>query len=200
MRRRAAAAAALLLCISPSWIFLSNTPLAEITATAAYVLVLAGSRGVLRSPGGALLCAAATLLAWLTRPQLAALLVAVLAAALLELGPRRAVRSVPLWTYALGVVSGMAAIGFLVDSATGESIYAHRVSALAVSPDGKRLAAGTGPEGDVYVWNLEREDKAQLLKHGGGTIAIVAFSPDSTKLASVGWGILKVWPLEAAKQ
>jgi len=80
-------------------------------------------------------------------------------------------------------------------TSTGESIYAHRVSALAVSTDGKWLAAGTGPEGEVYVWNLEDNDNPRVLQHGGGTINIVAFSPDAKNIASVGAGALKVWPL-----
>jgi len=80
---------------------------------------------------------------------------------------------------------------------TGESIYAHRVSALAVSGDGKWLAAGTGPEGEVYVWDLAQDGKARVLEHGEGTILIVAFSPDSRNIASVGGGVLKVWEVKS---
>lgn len=61
---------------------------------------------------------------------------------------------------------------------TGESIYGHRASALTVSPDGKWLAAGTGPEGQVYVWKLPGDQKPRILRHGGGTILIVSVSPD----------------------
>lgn len=79
---------------------------------------------------------------------------------------------------------------------TGKSNYAHRVSSLAVSSDGKWLAAGTGPEGEVYVWNLEGDKKPRALRHGRGVIDIVAFSPDAKNIVSVGAGALKVWQLE----
>jgi WD40 repeat protein len=101
--------------------------------------------------------------------------------------------------YAIDVATGNI-LGKRWATSTGQSIYAHRISALAVSPDGKWLAAGTGPEGEVYIWNSEKQDKALVLNHGHGTILIVAFSPDSTKLASVGSGILKVWQLKGANQ
>ena len=81
-------------------------------------------------------------------------------------------------------------------TSTGESIYGHRISALAVSSDGKWLAAGTGPEGEVYVWNLEGDGKPHVLQHEDGcSIEIVAFSPDSKNVVSVGGGRLKVWRL-----
>jgi len=101
--------------------------------------------------------------------------------------------------YAIDVATGNI-LGKRWATSTGQSIYAHRISALAVSPDGKWLAAGTGPEGEVYAWKLVKQNKALVLNHGHGTILIVAFSPDSTKLASVGSGILKVWQLPGANQ
>lgn len=81
-------------------------------------------------------------------------------------------------------------------SETGESIYGHRVSSLALSADGRYLTAGTGPEGEVYVWDLNGDGPPRVLQHGHGTIIIVAFSPDSRKVASVGGGVLKVWRLK----
>lgn len=82
---------------------------------------------------------------------------------------------------------------------TGKSIYGYRISALAISNDGKWLAAGTGPEGHVYVWNLEQHGKAQVLEHGGGSICVVAFSPDAKSVVSVGGGDLKVWQVKTAR-
>ena len=80
-------------------------------------------------------------------------------------------------------------------TSTGKSIYAHRISALAISSDGKRLAAGTGPEGEVYVWDLDKKARPRVLHHGWGSINIVAFSPDARNVVSVGAGELKVWRL-----
>ena len=66
-----------------------------------------------------------------------------------------------------------------------------------MSPDGQWLAAGTGPEGHVYLWNtVSADSKPRLLPHGGTTILIVSFSPDSRHLASVAGGKIKVWKLD----
>jgi len=76
----------------------------------------------------------------------------------------------------------------------GRSEYAHRASWLTVSPDGRWLAAGTGPEGHVYLWDLTVPDpEPRVLLHGGTTILMLSFSPDSTHLASVAGGKIKVW-------
>ena len=40
---------------------------------------------------------------------------------------------------------------------TGESIYGHRISRLAVSPDDAWLAVGTGPEGQVFLFRARAE-------------------------------------------
>lgn len=80
---------------------------------------------------------------------------------------------------------------------TGRSEYGHRVSCLAMSPDGQWLAAGTGPEGHVYVWSIASGDtKPRLLCHGIRTILEVCFSRDSTHLASVAGNKIKVWKVK----
>jgi WD40 repeat protein len=82
---------------------------------------------------------------------------------------------------------------------TGEKIYGYRASALGVSDDGKWLAAGTRPEGDVYVWRLDSGGPATTLQAGGG-VEIVSFSPDSQRLVTVGGGSLRVWDLGPGEQ
>jgi hypothetical protein len=124
MRRPAAAAAALMLSQSKAWVLLSATPLTEATAVGSYLLVLATARAVTRSVPAALVCAVATLLAWLTRPNLGALVLAVAAAALWELGPKRGIRNASTWVYVLGF-SGLCALIYLtVTAATGHAPYA----------------------------------------------------------------------------
>lgn len=76
---------------------------------------------------------------------------------------------------------------------TGEAIYGHRISCLAISPDDSWVAAGTGPEGQVYLFHVTTDEKPRLLPHGLITTLIVSFSPDSRHLASVGGGRIKVW-------
>jgi len=83
-------------------------------------------------------------------------------------------------------------------SRTGRSEYGHRISCLAISPDDALVAAGTGPEGEVYVFNTVSNQKPQLLNHGLTTVLIVSFSPDSNYLASVAGGIIKIWGVPPA--
>lgn len=124
MRLPAATAAALLLCLSPGWLVLSRRPWNEITGLGAYLAVLITAPGILRSPAAALLCSAATALAWLTRPNLGAVALAVSVAVIWEVGARRALRLVPLWTYLAGFAASYAIIQIAVRTATGLAPYA----------------------------------------------------------------------------
>jgi WD40 repeat protein len=83
-------------------------------------------------------------------------------------------------------------------SPLGRSIYGYRVSCLTVSGDGQWVAAGTGPEGHVYLFNTASPGKPRMLPHGLNTILAVSFSPDSQYLASVGGGSIKVWSVKEA--
>ena len=75
----------------------------------------------------------------------------------------------------------------------GKSIYGQRVSCFTVSPDGNWLAAGTGPAGEVFLFDVNNPDnKPIMLPHGHGTTLIVNFSPDSKYLASVAGGVIKI--------
>ena len=66
-----------------------------------------------------------------------------------------------------------------------------RIADLTVSPDGKWLAVGTGYPGDVYVWNLKSGEK-QFFHQTNGRLWVLAFSPDSTRLAAVGGGSIVI--------
>ncbi len=79
-------------------------------------------------------------------------------------------------------------------SPTGKSEYGHRISTISVSPDGRFVAAGTGPEGQVYLFST-KDGKRRILNHGGSTILITSFSPDSKRLASFAAGKIKIWKL-----
>ena len=45
---------------------------------------------------------------------------------------------------------------------SGQEEYGHRISTISVSPDGKSVAAGTGPEGQVFVFQTEQEAPAHI--------------------------------------
>lgn len=124
MRLPAATATALLIGLSPGWILLARYPWTECTAFGAYLLILVSARGVMRSASGAILCALATELAWATRPNLEAIAVAVIVAAVWEVGWRRSVRHAGLWIYALALIALHLSIGILVKSITGLAPYA----------------------------------------------------------------------------
>jgi WD40 repeat protein/serine/threonine protein kinase len=65
--------------------------------------------------------------------------------------------------------------------------------AVAVSPDGKRLATG-GLERSVHVWDLEARQEVLTLRGHGDIVSDLAFSPDGHQLASAsGDGTVKVW-------
>lgn len=120
----AAISVGLWLGLSPAWLRASPYVLTEVTAVAALLAVLATSRGVLRSVPAALVCSAATVLAWTARPNLIALALAVTVAAAFELGPRRALRHRPLQAYAIGVAVLFIGVTAWVEAATGLRPYA----------------------------------------------------------------------------
>ena len=76
---------------------------------------------------------------------------------------------------------------------TGEPVYGHQITCIAVSHDESWIAAGTGPEGHVYLFNARTNEKPLILPHGLSTILEVSFSPDSKRLASMAGGQIKIW-------
>jgi WD40 repeat protein len=68
------------------------------------------------------------------------------------------------------------------------------VTCLCFSPDGKRLGTG-GFNGFLSVWE-SRTGQEQLTleaREGKGTVEGVCFSPDSSSLASVKGGVVRIW-------
>ena len=78
---------------------------------------------------------------------------------------------------------------------SGRSEYGQRISKVAVSPDGRFVVAGTGPDGIAYVWERQTGRRVRSVTHGHSTILAVSFSPDSSAVATFVPGSIKVWGL-----
>jgi uncharacterized protein with WD repeat len=82
------------------------------------------------------------------------------------------------------------------------TMEAKSVQCLAVSKDGKWIAAGTSwPEGEVFVWDA-RTYKKVFHSHADREdrgINAVDFSPDSTRLVSASWSA-SIWDIATGKR
>jgi len=90
---------------------------------------------------------------------------------------------------AAGAPGGPATIE-LLDTRTGQSRSTlagpkDEILSLALSPDGKLLAAGAA-DNAVYVWSLESKQLVTTLKEHGDWVLGVALSPDGKFLATAG--------------
>ena len=81
-------------------------------------------------------------------------------------------------------------------------LAAKDVHCVAVSQDGKRIAAGTD-SGEVFVWNAEAFEQVFFFRKEDIYCQItgVDFSPDSTRLVTTLWnGTTTVWDVAARKK
>jgi WD40 repeat protein len=92
----------------------------------------------------------------------------------------------------------------LVDPQTGKSLATlegpkDEALSLALSPDGKLLAAGAA-DNAAYVWSLESKQLVTTLKEHGDWVLGVAFSPDGKFLATAGADkTVRLWDLATWK-
>jgi dipeptidyl aminopeptidase/acylaminoacyl peptidase len=90
------------------------------------------------------------------------------------------------------------------DVETGEPAFTFQefkdvVYALAISPDGKLLAAGCG-DGCAYVWSLEEKKLVTTLKDHNGWVLGVSFSADGKLLATASADrTAEIWQVETWK-
>ncbi len=128
-RRLAPGAAALVFgigfCLSFPWILAVQMPLTEATSVGVLLALLALAPRALRSVGAAAAFGALVAIAWLTRPNLAVALPAFVFAGAVVLGPRRALRSAPLWTAIATFAVLQQGVSLWCKAATGFAPYAH---------------------------------------------------------------------------
>jgi RNA polymerase sigma factor (sigma-70 family) len=94
------------------------------------------------------------------------------------------------------------------DARTGERLYEldnnnpNTVHALALSPDGKLLAACGYNDHTIRLWNLASRKEVRLFKGHTAWINSVAWSADGTTLASTSWQgkSLYVWDAATGKE
>jgi WD domain, G-beta repeat len=73
---------------------------------------------------------------------------------------------------------------------------ADRISALALSPDGSRLAWAAGTEGQLAVWQLGSDEPPAVLRGSPARVTALAFSPDNQMLCSASEnGVLRLWDM-----
>ena len=187
MRRRAAVAMALLVATFPPWAtYLAITPLSEVTAVGCYLLVLVTAGGILRSQCGAAICAVSTLIAAMTRPNFSALLIAVAVAAVIELGPRAALRHRGLWTYLATFAAGYVAIQIGLEATTGLGLSTPATASSARSW-ASRMHGATTESSEAHgpsLKNMRTRSRCECANASASSFKSSASSPAS--IASVG--------------
>jgi WD40 repeat protein/serine/threonine protein kinase len=93
------------------------------------------------------------------------------------------------------------------DATTGQEIltlkgHQDRVLGVAFSPDGKRLASGSGgADCTMKIWDLANGKPIHSIRGDTGWVPSVAFSPDGCRLASAGTkGTVRVWDAATAQE
>jgi hypothetical protein len=153
-------AAAIVFATTPAWIGISLHVWTEAVALAAFIAVLMTLRGAVDSTSGALVCAAATFLASLCRPNLIALGAAVLVAGIVELAsdPRRRSRR-PLVVYV-----GALALASLAYRSAGSALFGE-------TPNARYSALFTAlTTADVWDYARGRPTLAAFLADQAGSL------------------------------
>ncbi|OHB59884.1 MAG: hypothetical protein A2173_12040 [Planctomycetes bacterium RBG_13_44_8b] len=80
--------------------------------------------------------------------------------------------------------SGQLLKTFVMDKYQTPSNQKQNISSIAISPDGKTLAADTEPAGTVWFWDIASGKKTGQIRASALTVSDIAFSPDSKYLAT----------------
>ncbi|MEQ8667861.1 MAG: protein kinase [Pirellulales bacterium] len=78
--------------------------------------------------------------------------------------------------------------------------HTERVTGVAFSPDGRRLASG-GDDNTIKLWDVETGEEVSTLTGHAKGVRSVAFSPDGRRLASGGGdNTIKLWDVETGEE
>jgi WD40 repeat protein len=112
---------------------------------------------------------------------------------------KTSVRSFRAFQFALLFVVLLALPG-TIQARPPQKPVAGRFAAVAFSPDGKTLAAGSW-EGTVTLWDVNSGRERTTLKAHEEVACSVAFSPDGKRLVTGGWDdAVKLWDLNSGKE
>lgn len=123
---------------------------------------------------------------------------ALIAAAIKEGQPRRLSRPHTI----VVIDNGKSSAGIPSDALKPMVLRGHErwVSAVAFSPDGTRIASGSGDD-TLKLWDMPTGKEARELRGGGRGITSVAFSADGNHLAAGTWdGAIKIWTARDGKE
>jgi hypothetical protein len=135
-----------------AWVVIATEQvLTEATATGVLLLAVAAAPRAARSAGAAVGLGALVVVGWLTRPNLIVLAPAFALAVLVALGPRRALRSAPWWSFAGAVALGVVGVTVACRLRTGFAPYAS------------------------YAWTLERLSELEAILYTRSSVGVWSF-------------------------
>lgn len=87
------------------------------------------------------------------------------------------------YIYAFEVATGKLVKQFEMDEYKTPPNNPQTISCIAVSSDGRLLAAATEPASNVWIWDVKSGERILSLSNEGRTVSGISFSPDSSSLA-----------------
>jgi WD40 repeat protein len=72
---------------------------------------------------------------------------------------------------------------------------------VAISPDGKRVAAGSNGQEAIKIWDLPSHEAVATLRGNGSFFSYTAFSPDGNNIGARNWsGVIHIWSAPSWEQ
>ena len=106
------------------------------------------------------------------------------------------------YVYAVDAANGEIVRRFEMDEYATPELDPQRVSCMAVSSDGKLLAAATEPASKLYAWEVASGSRVVVTGTGQYTISGIAFSPDGSLAATadyISMRAIKVWKVRRGR-